>query len=382
MLRSIIAIAAALMLAGLTHLASAQTPLLTRDAPDRADLIMVRVVQEGGEIGGAVPAHGLTLPASFTGTLPCADCNGIAYHLDLWPDQAFHLRRIWAKAPDGGIVQDDLGLWSALPQKNAIKLWGLGDTPAEWRVVDGQTLRQLDMQGNEIISDLNYSLTSDATLAQTDLEDIFLGGMMTYMNDAAIFTECMTGHSYPIAQEGDYLALERAYLDQTAAPAAQLYVHVEGDLVMRPAMEGPDRRSLVVDRFVRTRPGITCERQRADASLTGTYWRIDTLRGDAIGPVEGAREPHMILTTGEQPRYAATVGCNQLVGGYEAGDNTLSLGAGAMTMMACPPPLDARERALADVLQAATEYAISGETLALKDASGAVIALMTAVYLR
>ena len=34
-------------------------------------------------------AHGLTLPASFSGVLPCADCPGIRYHLDVWPDQGY-----------------------------------------------------------------------------------------------------------------------------------------------------------------------------------------------------------------------------------------------------------------------------------------------------
>lgn len=358
-------------------------PVLTRGAPDRAEIVMVGVSQQrGDQMNGTVPAHGLTLPASFTGTLPCADCEGIVYHLDLWPDQAFHLRRVWVNGPQGDMVQDDLGLWSAVPDKGAIRLWGLGDTPGQWRVVDGTTLRQLDMDGNQITSDLNYNLTSDGTLAETDLQDMFLGGTMTYMADAATFTECATGRRYPIAQEANYLALERAYLAQTAAPGAPLYVHVEGDLVMRPAMEGPDRRSLVVDRFIRTRPGITCARQRADAALTGTYWRIDSLLGETVAPLANRREPHMILTGGEKARYGATVGCNQLVGGYEAGNGTLRLGAGAMTMMACPPPLDALERTLANVLQAAEGYAISGETLMLKDAAGEVIALMSAVYLR
>ena len=40
-------------------------------------------------------AHGLQLPATFRGDLPCADCQAIRYHLDLWPDQVFHLRREW-----------------------------------------------------------------------------------------------------------------------------------------------------------------------------------------------------------------------------------------------------------------------------------------------
>ena len=41
------------------------------------------------------PSHGLQLPASFLGVLPCADCPGVKHHLDLWPDNVFHLHREW-----------------------------------------------------------------------------------------------------------------------------------------------------------------------------------------------------------------------------------------------------------------------------------------------
>lgn len=360
-------------------------PVLTQGAPDRADITMVRVAQERDDsMDKTALVYGLALPASFVGRLPCVDCERVDYHLDLWPDQAFHLRRTWLGGSKDGRVQSDLGRWSAVPESNALRLWGLGDAPATWRVKDEQTLQPLlDMEDEGTTAAPSNTLSSDGTLVETDLEDMFLGGMMTYMADAATFTECLTNRSYPIAQEGDYRALERAYLNQTAAtPGAPLYVHVEGGLVMRPAMEGPDRRSLVVDRFIRTRPGITCERQRADASLTGTYWRIDSLRGETLETVEGAREPHISLTGGQEARYAATVGCNQMVGEYEVTGDALTLGTGAVTMMACPPPLDEMERKLGEVLRAAKSYAISGETLALKDASGEVIALMTAVYLR
>lgn len=358
-------------------------PVLTRGASERAEIVMVRVPQARSATGAqATNTYGMALPASFSGRLPCADCDGIDYHLDLWPDQAFHLRRTWIGGAEDDMSRSDLGLWSAVPQKDAITLWGLQDTSATWRVVDPATLRQLDMEGNPIVSDLNYTLTAEGALDETDLEDMFLGGMMTYMADTATFTECMTGRRYPTAQEGDYRALERAYLDQASSPGAALYVHVEGDLAMRPAMEGPDRRHLVVERFIRTRPGITCERQRADASLTGTYWRIDSLRGAPLERVPEAREPHMILTGGEDAHYAATVGCNQLVGGYTAEADRLTLGTGAATLMACPPPLDAQERKLAGVLRDVAGYAISGETLMLKDAADEVIALMSAVYLR
>ena len=35
------------------------------------------------------------LPASFSGDLPCADCPGIRYQLDLFSDHVFFLRMIY-----------------------------------------------------------------------------------------------------------------------------------------------------------------------------------------------------------------------------------------------------------------------------------------------
>ena len=356
-------------------------PVLTGGAGTEVEIVMVRSTVDADAGATAIGAHGLQLPATFTGTLPCADCEGIAHHLDLWPDQGYHLRRTWLGRP-GDNRRDEVGRWYADPGRDAIVLHGAGEMPLRWDVRDPRRLRLLDPEGNPIVSDLNYELTGDGTLRETDLEGLFLGGMMRYMADAASFEECLTGRTYPIAMEGAYLDLERAYLAERAAPGAPLYVHVEGGLVMRPAMEGPGRRSLVVDRVIRTRPGTTCERQRANAALTDTYWRIDSLRGTPVDRFPDVREPHIILQSGDAPRYAATVGCNRMGGGFTRDGDALSFGAGMTTMMACPPPLEAMERDLVAVLAEVTGFRISGETLTLTDAGGAVVALLTAVYLR
>jgi copper homeostasis protein (lipoprotein) len=330
-------------------------------------------------------AHGLSLPASFTGTLPCADCEGISWHLDLWPEQGYHLRRVWlgggGEESDSERRRDEVGRWHADPERNAIVLHGAGEMPLQFEVKSPSKLRLLDRSGQPIVSDLNYALSGSGSLSETDLEDLFLGGVMTYLADAALFEDCMTGRRYPIAQEADYLALERAYLEDRAEPGAPLYVHIEGALLMRPAMEGPDRRSLVVSRFLKTRPGISCERQRANTALTNTYWRIDKLQGHAIEVVDGHREPHLILRVGDNNRFTATLGCNRFNGGYTTGSDTLEFSAGASTMMACPPPLNEYEGLFTATLDAASRYRINGETLIIEDQTGEVIALCTAVYL-
>nr|WP_289846703.1 YbaY family lipoprotein [Pacificibacter marinus] len=362
-------------------------PVITRGAPDEVHLILVRVASEARSNAitdhPQIGAHGLELPATFTGTLPCADCEGISYHLDMWPDQGYHLRREWlGRAGDtGDNIQDDIGFWYSDAQSKTIVLSGLTDTPNQWEVKAANKIRSLDMDGNVITSDLPYELTGNGTLDETDIKDVFLGGMMTYMADAAMFQECRTGRSYAVVMDGDYLEMERAYLADQSDAAAPLYVNVEGSFLMRPAMEGPEQRSLVVDRFVRTRPGITCERQRADAMLTNTYWKIDTLAGeDVVGLPSGGHEAHVILRENDG-RFSATVGCNGMMGDFTQQDGTLSFGRSAATLMACPPPLDAIEQSLARALEATQSYRINGETLALYNEANDIVALLTAVYL-
>jgi uncharacterized lipoprotein YbaY/heat shock protein HslJ len=206
-------------------------------------------------------------------------------------------------------------------------------------------------------------------------------GEFTYFADAARFVDCRTGADLPVAMEGDYLALERAYLAARAEPQAPLVVTLDAGVAPREGMEGGTVETLVVHRFDAVWPGLTCERARADSDFANTYWRIVSLEGTPLMVAEGAREPHVIFRA-EESAYAATVGCNQVNGGFErTGGAGLTLKPGAMTMMACPPPLDTAERQMIDVFGRTATFRILGPTMALLDADGAVIAHLEAVYL-
>lgn len=118
------------------------------------------------------------------------------------------------------------------------------------------------------------------------------------------------------------------------------------------------------------------------ASLTNTYWKIVTLGGEAVSTVEGHKEPRIMLKSEDgENRYSATVGCNQLVGGFTVEGDALTFTGSATTLMACPPPLDAQERALAQALGKTRRHAIAGDSLTLFDESGAAIATCEAIYL-
>ena len=327
---------------------------------------------------GVVGAHGLRLPATFKGDLPCADCPAIRHHLDLWPDQVFFLRRDYV---DRDLVHDDIGRWHVDPERRALILRGGTEMPLQFEIKGPELLRQLDMQGQPIESDLPYDLVSDGTLTPTELS-LRLRGMMIYFADAARLTECLSGRSFPIAMEADFLALQRAYMEKREAPASELMVSFEGSIQPRPKMEGDGTElSVIVDRFINVWPGERCEQAMTDAALTNTYWRLVRLGGDAVGPVDGRREPHMVLRAAED-RFAATVGCNQMIGGFTLDGDKITFGQVAMTMMACPPPLDTLERGLAQALESTATWRINGNALDLRDADGKETALFQAVYLR
>ncbi|MEH6522765.1 META domain-containing protein [Sulfitobacter sp.] len=207
-----------------------------------------------------------------------------------------------------------------------------------------------------------------------------IAGMMTYMADAAILEECQSGEQFPISQDSEYLALEHAYLTDRKEPGAPLFVMEEGTISIKAAMEGPARKTVTVSRFVQTRPGVTCERQRADASLRNTYWRLIELNGAAFPSLNSGKEPNIILETDTLDSYRATLGCNLMRGAVTIDGTILSFAPAASTMMACPDPIGTLEQQFSQALSAVAKYAIRGETLVFFDAEGEHLALFTAKY--
>jgi copper homeostasis protein (lipoprotein) len=84
-------------------------------------------------------------------------------------------------------------------------------------------------------------------------------GDFVYFADAAVFTDCASGKRWPVAMSGDYLALERAYMEWRSGPQVPLLANIDGRLEVGEPMEAPAREHMVVDRFVSVQPGYTCE---------------------------------------------------------------------------------------------------------------------------
>lgn len=253
-LRATITVGGALRFTTATHHA-----VLTAGAPDKVELLLVAVPTalptSPAPATAAAPKLGFALPATFAGVLPCADCAGVAHTLTLRADGLYRLRRTYLGKPGEPVA--DVGRWTADWAGRQLLL-GRGEATQRFTVVDGQTLRQLDRLGQPIRSAANLELRRTAQV-DAITEPLRWRGEFFYMADAATFTDCGSGLRWPVAMAGDYLAAERRYTQTRSAPGAPVVVSFDGRLEVLPAMEGPPREHMVVDRFGGAEPAGNCK---------------------------------------------------------------------------------------------------------------------------
>ena len=354
-------------------------PVLTHGAGNEVQIWMIKVggtAQEAQAAPTQIGAHGLRLPGSFAGDLPCDDCDGLRYRLNLWADQVFHLRRTWEGTDNR---RDAVGRWSVDPDRRLLTLRG-AEEPLTFEILGPDRIRLMPPGGIPAGEAESYVLTAGSEFRSFE-PHLPLRGMLTYDAESARFTECLTGRDYPLVQDGDYAALEHAYLAAGAEPGGPIMASFDG-AILQPGSDsnGEEQPAVLVERFVGVWPDETCERTETTASLTNTYWKILRIGEDELAVGEGRREPNLILRQDER-RFTATVGCNQLTGEYSLVGDVLSFGTAAATMMACEPPLDAWEAKLGDLLARTVGFRIDGQTLELLDATGGSLGLFQAVYL-
>lgn len=194
------------------------------------------------------------LPASFSGTLPCADCEGISYHLNLLPNNVFYLSTEYRGKKEEKNRFDDIGKYTS--KHNVLTLKGGHETSLFFAIQSRNTLRKLDISGKPINSKLNYILKRD-TVFQAVQPRLFMSGMYSYMADAGMFKNCITGQTYSVAMQGDNLELERSYLDAQHIANVPVMALVEGEIIQRPNMEG-NLSTLIVHKFLRLESNQRC----------------------------------------------------------------------------------------------------------------------------
>jgi copper homeostasis protein (lipoprotein) len=318
----------------------------------------------------AVPALG-PLPASFAGDFPCADCAGIRYRLNLFPDRAFFLSMTYI-GHDRSASFHDIGSWALSSDRRILVLKGGREAPLMLSIVGTNSLRKLDMEGREIESTLNYTLQRTEKFERLEPR-LALHGMYRYLADAGLFTECLTGRRWPVAQEGDNPALEHGYLEVRRQTGDSVLVNLEGRVEMRPGMEdNTPRPTLVVDRFIGAWPGKTCAPRFATQPLENTPWKLTRLGDRAVFFQKNRPAPNLFFDP-DTHRVSGSSDCNRLLGRYELDENRIRFDRLAGTRMACPEGMDT-EKAFLEMLTRTRTWNVIGRHLEFYDAESNFLA--------
>jgi copper homeostasis protein (lipoprotein) len=339
-------------------------PVLTRGHGNAVQMTL-RMVPASKPTGKSPQTAPLgILPASFIGELPCADCPGIRYHVNLFPDRVFFLRTTYMGRGDDANF-DDIGSWVISSDRTMLLLKGGREAPEMFAIKDQETLRKLDIEGHEITSPLNYDLRRTKSVEPLEPR-LAMRGMYRYFADAGLFTECLTRRRWPVAQEKDNAALESAYVKARLTPGEELLVNLEGQVAMRPKMEGKGAQpTAVVERFIGVSPGETCGARFSSAALENTYWKLIRLGDKLITVPAKQREPYFVLDS-KTKRIAGSGGCNRFTGPYQQSGDRLTFGKMAMTFMACAEGMEI-ERDFLAAFEQVRSWKIFGEHLELLD---------------
>jgi copper homeostasis protein (lipoprotein) len=351
-------------------------------SPTRAILAVVLASAALAPSGGPAQAESsagpasenLRLPATYRGTLPCADCQGIRVHLDLWSDGSYALRREWVGAREP-LTEDALGRWRLDDAREVLVLQGLDHAPDQWEITGPSTLRALDRQGRRIEADLPYDLQG-GPLDPSGLE-LTVQGLFTYFADSARLVECRSGQDLPVAPEAAYATLEAAYLAVRTSPQAPVLVELNARIEARPPMEGPPQRTVIADDVLTVLPEESCEPDPPPHALTDTGWRILSLQGQVPDASRDLAGPDLQFLGNN--RFAAGLGCNRITGTVEVDGTQLRFANVATTRMACPDTLAQAEGRLIEALTATVTFVRDGRGLLLLGSDGQPLAQLDAV---
>jgi len=360
---------ALLVVAGVVTIAAACS---AEPARQSADILAEVLAEADTRTVAPLPASPslARLPATFTGLLPCADCPGVRYHLNIFANRSFFLRAVYIDR--GGRPFDDIGTWSLGTDRRTLTLRGGREARRQFVIKDGRTLRQLDINGREIESARPYDLVR-ADVFEPFEPTLALQGLYSYMADAGNFTECLTRQRWPVAMEAASAELERAYLAARRTPGQEVLVSVDARIALRPPMEGSGlRETLVVDRVVGAWPDRSCSRRVATASIDQIAWAPTHAGGAPIEVAGLPLAPFLELRPGSR-QFSASDGCNRIVGSYQQDEARLTFSIGAVTRIGCPEGSQVN-RAFSDALAATRSWRIVEDRLELLNDRGEAIA--------
>ncbi|ODN67083.1 Lipoprotein NlpE precursor [Methylophaga muralis] len=316
-------------------------------------------------------------PVSYSGILPCADCPGIDYRLNLFADQSYYLQLHYQESGENSTFYQ-LGQW----QQQTGQLRLLSDHPQQtaFQIERDGSISLLDQEYTIINSSLNYQLQRDAEFHAV-YPAMQFNGKYSYMADSGIFKECLTGQRWFVAHEADNAALESLYMEYVDEVNQPILVELTGYMEPRANSDtGEMQPTLIVTQARDIWPGETCGELGYNENLINTYWKLTRLNDEPIEVYEQQREPSLILAS-EENRLSGSDGCNSIMGSFQLREDKLKFNRIASTMMACAQGMETAQ-AMHFMLEKVRYWKIEGQHLELADVNGNVMARFEAVHLQ
>ena len=95
---------------------------------------------------------------------------------------------------------------------------------------------------------------------QHKAEAVPMSGMLSFMADAATLTRCDGGEKFPVLFKGDWLAVERAYVNTRKTPGEQILIGFRGRME-NDTTDGNVRAAIVIEEITGMWPDSTCSKQ-------------------------------------------------------------------------------------------------------------------------
>ena len=354
-MRISIAAACVLMLVGCNREEPVATPPTPKPAPEA----------EAPPVVDAAPTSLESLPSRYSGVLPCADCPGIRFDIDLRPANVYFLRMTYlGTTPER--VYDDIGAWTLASDLRTIALKGARQSPMLFSITNASTLRKLDTEGQTIESELNYSVTRVPTYEALSPE-VPLRGMYSPTEHGALVEECTTGLKLQVeGPEAEALAKEFAKI--RAGATRPLLVAVEGKI--EPVAAADANAKITATSAGKFWPGESCGARGVTHDLEGSRWVLVRIGDKPVVVMEGRPEPYIVLQSTTK-QVVGHAGCNRLSGGYSIEGDTLRMSEMTTTRMACPE-LET-ENAFLNALETVARWKLMDNQLVLLDKSGAAV---------
>lgn len=360
----------------------------------------LRLVLLGLGLGWGLAAQAAppALPATYIGEMPCANCVGVDWQLDLEADHSFQLSQAYRGKGVTAAVRRN-GRWSLDAKGDVLTLEAPGSDSTRLSVQNPERLRLLDGESRSIASRHNYELVRLPQALPARVSGT-LTGLYSRQGKEGSIRLCAPGSpQFPVAAEAAYGVLESAAGKLGREVGEAQLVRFAGHLASR--RDGQVK--VVVDRFYGVWPQAGCPGSDAVAAarpaaspamakavaggtaspaaasaplpLVGTTWRLVQLDGKPLSRHRGNLAPHLLLQA--DGRVSGAGGCNRILGSYELKGQRIGFSQMGGSLMACMHHMD-EEQAFLNALGWAQSWQISDRHLLLRDGDGKAIAVFQA----